>query len=266
MAKRWLRLMTELSSRKWVCRLVGTFAQSGASRYIIPTFIRTYRIAAEEAEQDWRQYPSLNAFFTRRLKAGARPIHMASDVMISPVDALITYNGPISAGTLLNIKGQDYMLKELLNFSPRLEKYTHGHAFVLYLSPTDYHRIHAPVTGSLVEKEHVKGKVYPVNEFGLTHMRSVLSRNERKIAYISHEHGEIALVKVGAMNVSSIRYSDEDANTWTAGDELAYFEFGSTVVLLTENGTFSPDPALQLGERVKMGEPLGHFKSDKPDS
>ncbi|MFM9280041.1 archaetidylserine decarboxylase [Paenibacillus jiagnxiensis] len=266
MAKRWLRLMTELSSRKWVCRLMGAFAQSGASRRMIPTFIRVYQIAAEEAEQDWRQYPSLNAFFTRRLKAGARPVHTAQDVMVSPVDALITYNGEVTAGTLLNVKGQDYTLEELLNFSPRLEKYTHGHAFVLYLSPTDYHRIHAPVTGNLVEKEHVKGKVYPVNEFGLTHMRTVLSRNERKIAYISHEYGEIALVKVGAMNVSSIRYSDEDANAWTAGDELAYFEFGSTVVLLTESGTFSPNPSLHQGDRVKMGEALGHFKSDKPGS
>lgn len=264
MAKRWLRLMTELSSRKWVCRLMGAFAQSGASRHIIPTFIRTYRIAAEEAEQDWRQYPSLNAFFTRRLKAGARPVHAASDIMVSPVDALITYNGGVTAGMLLNVKGQDYTLEELLHFSPRLEKYTHGHAFVLYLSPTDYHRIHAPVTGNLVEKEHVKGKVYPVNNFGLTHMRTVLSRNERKIAYISHEYGEIALVKVGAMNVSSIRYTNEDAKSWTAGDELAYFEFGSTVVLLTESGTFTPDPALRLGARVKMGEALGRFVSDKP--
>lgn len=266
MAKLWLRMMTELSSRKWVSRLTGAFAQSSASRHIIPTFIRVYQIAAEEAEQEWKQYPSLNAFFTRKLKPGARPIHIAPDVMVSPVDALITYNDEITDGTLLNVKGQNYTLQELLHFSPRMEKYVHGHAFVLYLSPTDYHRIHAPVTGKLIEKEHVKGKVYPVNDFGLTYMKTVLSRNERKITYISHPYGELVLVKVGAMNVSSIRYSDEDATTWTVGDELAYFEFGSTVVLLAESGTFTPDPSLRPGTKIRMGEALGHFNTDKPET
>lgn len=264
MAKQWLRLMTELSSRKWVCRVMGSFAQSGASRHVIPTFIRTYQIPAHEAEQDWKEYRSLNAFFTRRLKPGMRPVDETADVMVSPVDALITFTGEITSGTILNVKGQDYTLEELLNRSPRLEKYKHGYAFVLYLSPTDYHRIHAPVTGELVEKEHIRGKVYPVNDFGLTHMRGVLSRNERQITYIAHEDGEVAVVKVGAMNVSSIKYSNDDTILWHKGDDLAYFEFGSTVVLLTENHTFEPDPSLKLGDRVKMGESLGHFRHGEP--
>ncbi|WP_226001785.1 archaetidylserine decarboxylase [Paenibacillus sp. BJ-4] len=262
MAKQWLRLMTELSSRKWVCRIVGSFAQSGASRLFIPTFIRTYQIQTHEAEQEWKAYRSLNAYFTRKLKAGMRPIDTNAEVMTSPVDARITFTGPITTGTLLNVKGQDYTLNELLNRSPRLEKYTHGYAFVLYLSPTDYHRIHAPVSGTLVEKEHLRGKVYPVNDFGLQHMRGVLSRNERQITYIAHEYGEVAIVKVGAMNVSSIKYTDDQAVSWKKGDDLAYFEFGSTVVLLTENGTFEPDPALKLGDVVKMGQRLGCFRHD----
>lgn len=259
MAKQWLRLMTELSSRKWVCRLVGGFAQSGASRHVIPTFIRTYRIAAEEAERDWTDYASLNEFFTRRLKPGMRPVDETPNTLASPVDALITFAGDVEAGTMLNVKGQDYSVEELLNYSPRFEKYKHGYAFVLYLSPTDYHRIHCPVTGKLVEKEHIKGKVYPVNDFGLTHMRTVLSRNERKIAYIQHNYGELALIKVGAMNVSSIQYTDEQAKSWTKGEELAFFQFGSTVVLITEDDTFKPLESAVVGSRIRMGQSLGHF-------
>ncbi|MDO7907012.1 archaetidylserine decarboxylase [Paenibacillus sp. JX-17] len=259
MAKQWLRLMTELSSRKWVCRVMGSFAHSGISRHFIPTFIKSYQIPAHEAEHDWKDYRSLNAFFTRRLKPGMRPVDVAPDSLISPVDARITFMDKISSGTLFNVKGQDYTLQDLLNHSPHLEKYKHGYAFVLYLSPTDYHRIHAPVTGTLIENEHIRGKVYPVNEFGLTHMRGVLSRNERLITYMAHEGGEVAVVKVGAMNVSSIKYADEQASAWERGSELAYFEFGSTVVLLTENGTFEPDPSIHLGDQVRMGQRLGRF-------
>jgi phosphatidylserine decarboxylase len=88
-------------------------------------------------------------------------------------------------------------------------------------------------------------------------MKNVLSRNERLITYIAGSCGEVAVVKVGAMNVSSIRYSDESAKEWQRGDDLAYFEFGSTVVLLLESGTFTPDPGLAVDTKVKMGQLLG---------
>lgn len=130
---------------------------------------------------------------------------------------------------------------------------------VLYLSPTDYHRIHVPVTGQVVEREHIGGKVYPVNDFGLTHMKRVLSRNERLITYIKHNSGEAAVVKVGAMNVSSIKYVQPIVNSVEKGDELAYFEFGSTVVLVLEDNTYTPRKDLQVGLKVKMGEYLGEL-------
>ncbi|MNI83553.1 phosphatidylserine decarboxylase [compost metagenome] len=88
-------------------------------------------------------------------------------------------------------------------------------------------------------------------------MKGVLSRNERLITYIAGANGEAAVVKVGAMNVSSIHYADETADAWQIGDDLAYFEFGSTVVLLLENGSFTARPGLTSGTKVKMGELLG---------
>lgn len=238
---------------------MGRFSHSEASRLLIPAFAKSYGIPLDEAEKDIKEYRTLNEFFTRRLKPDMRPIHSLPEGMISPVDALITAMGEIQTGTILNVKGQDYSLEELLNYSPRAQSYNHGFFFVLYLSPTDYHRIHAPITGSKLESEHIKGKVYPVNDFGMRNMRKVLSRNERLITYISHDLGEVAVVKVGAMNVSSIKYTDAEAKHWNRGDDMAYFEFGSTVVLLVENDTFEPLPELAPGSKVKMGEPLGRF-------
>lgn len=261
MSKPFFRLLTELSSRKWVSQLTGAFAKSRASRAFLQRFAKTYGIRIEDAEKAISEYQSLNEFFTRRLKPGLRPIDPDINYLVSPVDAAITGIGPIEQGMLLNVKGQDYSVDDLLNQSPRKVNYEKGFYFVLYLSPTDYHRIHSPVTGTIIEKEHVPGKVYPVNEFGLRYMRKTLSRNERLITYIHHDKGEIAVVKVGALNVSSIQYVSGLQDAIERGDELAYFEFGSTVVLLIEDPTFTPCNELQLGSKVKMGERLGFFNS-----
>lgn len=259
MSKPLFRLMTELSSRKWVSRVTGSLAKSKLSRGFIPRFAKAYNIRVEEAEKPIHEYGSLNDFFTRRLKPGLRPIDEGTDTLVSPVDALITGMGPVHEGAILNVKGQDYTIEELLNRSPRVVNYKEGFCFVLYLSPTDYHRIHAPAAGEVLESEHVPGKVYPVNEFGLTQMKRVLSRNERLITFLREEAGEIAVVKVGALNVSSIRYVEPLPQRVERGGELAYFEFGSTVVLLTENGIFEPRSDLKVGSKVRMGEALGRL-------
>lgn len=257
MTKWLLKAMTELSSRKWISRITGTFAQSAASRALIPRFAKLYGIAVHEAEMELKEYRTLNEFFTRRLKPGSRTVHSGEQSLVSPVDALITGAGQVREGTLFNVKGQDYTIDELLGRSPRSASYMNGYYYVLYLSPTDYHRIHSPVTGDVMEREHLPGKVYPVNDFGLTVMTRVLSRNERLVTYIRHSSGDVAVVKVGAMNVSSIQYVEPLRDHLTKGDELAYFEFGSTVVLLMQDGTFTPDADINLGNKVRMGQRLG---------
>ncbi len=257
MKRRLLRAMTELSSRKFVSRLTGALAKTGFSRRFIRPFAESYRIPVEEAEKELKEYGSLNEFFTRRLKPGSRTIDDSAGALVSPVDATITACGPIRDGLLLQIKGQDYTLDELLSGSPRIPQYRQGFFWVLYLSPRDYHRIHSPCAGEIVESERVPGRVYPVNDFGLRFMRRVLSRNERLVTYIRHDEGELAVVKVGALNVSSIRYVEPLPKHLSRGDELAYFEFGSTVVLLTEDGTLEPRIDLKPGDSVRMGERLG---------
>lgn len=260
MKRRVLKLLTELSSHKCVSRITGRFANSSLSRWLIPTFVRAYNIRIEEAEKLINQYRTLNELFTRRLKPGMRPITAGENQLSSPVDAIITGMGFIKEGTIFNVKGQNYTLNELLHHSSHIQKYKHGYCFVLYLGPSDYHRIHAPVTGCTVESECIPGRAYPVNDFGLRHMPCVLSRNERLITYIRHELSEVALVKIGALNVSSIHYTDGSVKTtYVQGEDLAYFSFGSTVVLLTETGIFEPREGLSLGGKVQMGQPLGTF-------
>jgi phosphatidylserine decarboxylase len=258
-----LRLLTDLSSRKFIAKLTGIFAKSSLSKMLIPKFAKVYGIRIEDAEKALTEYTSLNDFFTRRLKQGLRPIDPDLQVLLSPVDATITGMGNIEAGQIINVKGQDYTLQDLLNRSPRSVNYKNGYYFVLYLSPTDYHRIHSPVTGTIIEKEYIPGRVYPVNEFGLRHMSKVLSRNERLITYIHHAGGEIAVAKVGAMNVSSIQYTDANKKQLERGEDFAYFEFGSTVVLLIETGTFKLTNPIQTGTHVQMGQPLGSLQQKK---
>lgn len=251
------RLLTELSSRKSISKFTGTFAKSSFSRVLIPHFIKYYQIPVDEAEKELSEYESLNDFFTRRLQKGARPIDPDEQSLVSPVDARITGIGYFRSGTEMWIKGQSYTTDELLHHSPRTAIYHDGFYLVLYLSPADYHRIHAPVCGKIMEKDLVHGKVYPVHDHSLEHIKKVLSRNERLITYIAHAYGELAVVKVGALNVSSIRYTHPQLSEVRKGEELAVFEFGSTVILCMENGTFTPRPDLQEGDKVKMGESLG---------
>lgn len=259
----FLRLLTDLSSRKFIAQITGKFAKSSLSKIFIPKFAKIYGIRIEDAEKALTEYTSLNDFFTRRLKQGLRPIDPDQQVLLSPVDATITGMGNIESGQIINVKGQDYTLQDLLNRSPRTVNYKNGYYFVLYLSPTDYHRIHSPVAGKIIEKEHIPGRVYPVNNFGLRHMPKVLSRNERLITYIHHEIGEVAVVKVGAMNVSSIQYTDASRKQLERGEDFAYFEFGSTVVLLIETGTFKCTNQIQNGSHVQMGQPLGTLQQKK---
>jgi len=255
--------MTELTSRKTISRITGAFAQSRGSRIFINKFASAYGIKVEEAEKPIDQYTTLNEFFTRRLKKELRQVDSSPSALVSPVDALITGCGVIHNGTILNVKGQDYSVADLLANDDLAKKFLNGYYYVLYLSPTDYHRIHTPIEGTITNRVHLLGKVYPVNNFGLTHMKKVLSRNERLITYIKNNNHTVAAVKVGAMNVSSIHYVNEHKTEVERGEELAYFAFGSTVVLLTETNSYEADPAIQLNSKVLMGQKLGMMLSNK---
>lgn len=252
------RLMIELTNGRITSFLLSKFATSKLSRLIIPSFVKIYRIDVNEAEKSLGEYPTLHELFVRRLKEGARPTDADPLAVVSPVDGMIEDMGAIDQNSEITVKGKIYSIAEMLGNETVLDKYINGSYMIIYLSPTNYHRIHSPVSGEILNHWQLGRKSYPVNKPGLKYGVRTLAKNYRKITEIKHEFGHLSVVKVGAMFVNSIEMVHE-GRTIEKGEELAYFTFGSTVVLLFEKGTFKAASDLQTPKPVKMGEKLGEI-------
>lgn len=278
-----LRLL-RLYPKKAGSALAGWAARQPLPRSLrglfLGAFARHYGVALEEAELPLVEYPSLQAFFTRRLKDGARPQEApVPGFLNSPVDALVIASGRIEAGTVLQAKGLPYRIAELLKHDPDPARFEGGHYLTLYLSPKDYHRIHVPMQGRVVRLTKVEGELWPVNGPSTANVSRLYERN-RRAAWIAEGVGlceglEVAAVAVGALHVGGIgldsRWLEErtlprdgglevSGLSCLPGDDLGWFEFGSTVVLLV-GGKRGPDwvPARTEGA-VKVGQRLGSFR------
>lgn len=257
MIKSLYRLMIELTNRRWTSALLQSFAQSKWSRWAIPSFSRIYNINEREMERELKEYPSLHEFFIRRLKEGARITDESPDSVVSPVDAVIENIGSIQSSRIITVKGKDYSISEMLGEN-KAKKYTDGTYMIFYLSPSHYHRIHSPVTGKVADQWVLGSKSYPVNKWGLKYGRSTLSKNYRSITEVMHGTASIAIVKVGAMFVNSIELIHE-GDQLEKGKEMAYFTFGSTVILLFEKGRFELNPSIKAPAHIKVGERIGNI-------
>lgn len=210
-------------------------------------------------EKELAEFSTLHELFTRRLKPGARPVHDAPKAVVSPVDGVIEDIGVIQENSEMEVKGKIYSVAEMLGDHEILGKYVNGKYIILYLSPSNYHRIHSPATG-MVTKQWVLGrKSYPVNRLGLKYGVRPLAKNYRVITELKTDYGYLTIVKVGAMFVNSIEITHGGAEI-KKGDEMAYFSFGSTVVLLFEKGIFHALDSFQLPFPVKAGEQIGNFR------
>ncbi len=240
----------------------------------LPTFLRApvYRAYARATGADLSElrlaladHPSLGAFFIRRLKDGARPFATDPNVLPSPVDGRVQSLCPIERGTVLQAKGRPYAVAELLGDEGESRELEGGHAWTIYLSPSDYHRIHSPVDGALEVLRWMPGALYSVAPKVLLRREKVLSINERAVLRLRTDRGPFFLVAVGALNVGRIRVvgvqphgpAPSPPRRFARSEELARFEMGSTVVLLSPRGGFAPTPELRVGAAVKMGEPIG---------
>jgi len=212
-------------------------------------------------------YPSLSAFFVRRLVDGARPIAGGADQIACPVDGTVQAVGPVHEGSTLQAKGRGYGVRELLAGVGADVELEGGHAWTVYLSPRDYHRIHAPEDCALEEVAWVPGTRYSVAPKVLDR-RDVLAVNERVVLRLETERGPLLLVLVGALNVGRMRVIGveptprrpvEPPKPFGRGEELARFEMGSTIVLLSPAGGLQPIDGLGEGDTVKMGAPLARW-------
>lgn len=263
------------------CIYWATRQQSRWVPAIINWFVRTYKVDLTEAQHsEVDYYPTFNAFFTRSLKSGARPICDHSADIASPADGRISAIGQIEKGRIYQAKGRDYSLLELLGGDDdAAAKLMNGRFVTVYLSPRDYHRLHMPLTGKLRSQTHVPGRLFSVAPHTVNTVPRLFARNERVIAQFDTDDGLMALVLVGAINVaaietvwsglitppqqkqiSHINYAIDDQITLQRGDEMGRFNMGSTIIVLLENkARWRLD--MQNGDAIKMGQLIGHVAS-----
>ncbi|MEG0385141.1 phosphatidylserine decarboxylase [Solibacillus cecembensis] len=254
MKEKLYQSLIELSNGKTSSKILQLAVQSVVSKKLIRNYSNLYDINLEEVSKSTEQFSSLHDFFTRQLKEDARPIDQQPNIFSSPVDAKIEAFGEIVDGMTFTVKNKPYSLMDLLGNETQAKRYENGQYIVFYLSPADYHRIHSPIDGQ-VKRQYVLGrKSYPVNQMGLTFGKKPLSHNYRMISEIEY-NGEqtTAFIKVGATFVNSIELTNV-TKTWQKGEEVGYFTFGSTVVMLFEENAVQFNERVVQGTMIKMGE------------
>ena len=240
---------------------------------LIKAFLRLYAVDMAEAERnDPGAYESFNAFFTRSLRPGARPVDPASDAVVSPVDGTVSQAGAIERGQLLQAKGILYSTTALLGGDEDLARRFDGGEFVtIYLAPFNYHRIHMPPAGTLARAAFVPGDLFSVNAATAASVPGLFARNERIACAFDTAAGTMAVVLVGALFVGSMSLSwlgevtaegsgvrdlsgGRDPLALDKGAELGCFNMGSTVILLFPRDALRLSPGLTPGAAVRMGQ------------
>jgi phosphatidylserine decarboxylase len=237
-------------------------------------FLRLFWVDMGEAtEADPYRYGSFNEFFTRALRADARPIDADPDSIASPVDGMVSECGAIDDDRLLQAKGRQYTLDELLARQPWARNFEGGSFATIYLAPFNYHRIHMALRGTVRDTVYVPGRLFSVNSATARHVPRLFARNERVLTLFDTEFGQFALVLVGALNVGSMAtvWAGDitpatrrmvtrvpcPAVTLDKGAELGRFNMGSTVILLFEPKRAHWHPLLRAGSVVQLGQAIG---------
>ena len=253
--------------------------QPAVRNLILRTVLRSYpQIEMREALQpDPFTYESFNAFFTRELRPGARPIATDPHALVSPVDGTVSQLGRTNAGALLQAKGMHYTCEGLLADAPAAARYRGGSFACLYLAPYNYHRIHMPCDAVLRATRYVPGQLFSVNAATARTIPDLFARNERVVCDFDTDHGPLGLVLVGALFVGSIEtvFAGEInpppcrgggvrviesgvGRSFKRGEELGRFNMGSTVIVLTgEAAAFAS--RVEPGEPVRLGQMLARF-------
>ena len=251
--------MIELTNGKQSSLLLKRLTTSALSKKFIQRYTKVYEINIEEVSKAIENYKSLHEFFTRSLKEGVRPIAEGEKVFASPVDAKIEAVGDIWDCMTLIVKNKPYSLTDLLGSQERAARYRNGKYIVFYLSPADYHRIHSPIDGKVVRQYVLGQKSYPVNRHGLTYGRKPISHNYRMISELAYaQNRHTALIKVGAMFVNSIQLTNI-TDVWSKGEEIGYFTFGSTVVMLFEKDAIEFCENIVSGAAIRMGQAFANM-------
>jgi len=256
--RKWFyRFLIELTNHRVSSLLLRRFTESKLSAKLISSYSKVYRINHSEIRDDIGSFNTLHDFFIRNIKPETRPIDSTSTSIVSPVDGVVEETGSILPTKEIVVKGKAYSISEMVDNEEILEKYIDGTFMVLYLSPSHYHRIHSPVSGIITHQWTRGRKSYPVNRLGLKYGKAPLSKNYRKLTEILSNGKHLLVVKVGAMFVNSIELTHTD-NQVEKGKEMAYFSFGSTVILLFEKNAYRIETR-DTPYNIKVGEVVGYL-------
>jgi phosphatidylserine decarboxylase len=245
--------------------------------FLIGRVVKSYAVdMAQAAQSDPLAYASFNAFFTRALKPGARSAPADPRAIACPADGRISQLGAIRDGRVVQAKGQDFSVAELIADEGEAKKYTNGLFATVYLSPRDYHRVHAPLAGTLRETVHIPGRLFSVAPTPVAHVPRLFARNERLVCHFDGEYGPFAVILVGALLVSGVEtvwggveippYASAIVRKDWRGkdvqlarfDELGRFNMGSTVILLLPARFTLADDA-RPEDFVTVGQSIGRF-------
>lgn len=273
----WLQyLLPQHALSRLVLRATRVRA-TGFKNRLITGFMKLYSVDMSDAVQsDPLAYGSFNEFFTRALEPQKRPLAVQADAILCPVDGTVSEAGRIDADQLLQAKARRYSLSDLLAAQSWAGHFVGGSFATIYLAPFNYHRIHIPLRGRLLNTVFVPGRLFSVNSVTAQHVPRLFARNERVLTHFDTAHGEFALVLVGALNVGSI------ATVWAGdiapaprrevtvlppqsvvlerGAELGRFNMGSTVILLFQAGRAQWLPEVKAGLTVRLGQSLGTLR------
>ena len=254
-------------------RIEATWFKNAFIRWFAQHYKVEWSEALYQRPEDYRHF---NEFFTRPLRDGARPIAGDADTVISPADGHISQIGVIEGDTVLQAKGHEFSVADLLGGDvQRAERFRDGSFLTLYLSPRDYHRVHMPLTGELRETVYIPGRLFSVAPHTTRTIPRLFARNERLVSIFDSEAGAMAVVLVGAINVAAIE------TVWSGlvtpphrteievedyqqrgielqrGAEMGRFNMGSTVILLFANDRVRWLDGLRTEQPLQMGQRLG---------
>lgn len=247
--------------------------------FLIGQIVRRFQVDLSEAQTpDPAAFEHFNAFFTRELKPGARSADPSAEALLCPADGKVSQAGPIRAGRIVQAKGQDYTVAELLASDEDAAAYADGSFVTVYLSPRDYHRAHMPLSGMLQSTVHVPGRLFSVAPAPVAAIPRLFARNERLVCHFQGEHGPFVVVMVGAMLVSSVSTvwsgleippyaSRVTRRDWREKNirlarfaEMARFNMGSTVIVLLPSTVGDIDAGLAPEQAVTVGQRIGKVR------
>ncbi len=264
--------MSRLAGRAAGWRLPGPL-----QRLEIRAFARAVGVDWNEVRDPIGSFPTLQDFFTRQLKEGARRVDPAPDALVAPCDGFWGAAGIVERGALLQVKGRPYSLDALLGDGAEAGRFEGGAFATFYLSPRDYHRFHMPCAGRIARASYLPGTLWPVNRLGVEGVPGLFAENERLCVYLRvgplEEGGTICMAAVGATLVGKVRVEFDGLTTnapgaaaetrrypepgrrFEKGQEWGRFEFGSTIVLIATADLLRidarpPGSVLRLGERI----------------